>query len=401
MATLQIVTAYHTRSDNKHQVRIRLTHNRKSVFINTGYYVEGDKVDSQSLSIELKQRIVDYEKKILTLSTSAKTMTAVEIKTFLEKPDDLQEVNLIPYFKSKIDNFKLTKAKQTVKGYNTALDRLKAFLGTDTLLSSKFTVTLLNSFEINLRTVPGKQKKTVGNTTIRLFMTYISTLASIAETEDVLLKNPFRKGYKKPQANIPDKRTLEIATLRKLFNDNPVDAREIFAQEIFKLSFCLAGMNTADMFCCLKNNTNRIQYNRQKTKRRKDKAFMSLPVSSEIKELVEKYSDPVRQFNFYKLYTNPGQFNKRVNFGLNLICTRLEIPVITTYHARHSFGSYARNECNIAIDEVDLALVHKDNYAMTSKYTKVDWTKVDRAVRAVLDYVYETKGGMKVVKMAN
>jgi hypothetical protein len=79
----------------------------------------------------------------------------------------------------------------------------------------------------------------------------------------------------------------------------------------------------------------------------------------------------------------------------------LEIPDVTTYHARHSFATIGRNECNISVDDIDLALVHKDNFDMTDKYTKVDFTKVDRAVRAVLDYVYETNGGMKVVKMAN
>ena len=104
---------------------------------------------------------------------------------------------------------------------------------------------------------------------------------------------------------------------------------------------------------------------------------------------------------FVRKFNSTNQFNKRVNYGLELICKRLQIETVTTYHARHSFASIGRNECNIAVDLIDLALVHKDNYDMTDKYTKTDFTKIDMAVRAVLDYVYETKGGMKVVKIAN
>lgn len=401
MATFQIALAYHTRSDNKHQIRIRLTHNRKSVYMNTGYYIEGEEVTSQTLLIELKQRILNYEKVILSLSESADSMTAVALKSLLEKPDKEEEVNIISYFRSKINTFKHTKAKQTVFGYYTALDRLIEFNGSDVLPVSKFTVRLLNDFEINMRTVPGKLKKVASNTTIRLYQTYLCTLAGIAEREDVLLRNPYRKGYVKPKANIPDKRSMDIDTLRKVLNDTPVDTREVFGHDVFKISFALAGMNTADMYTCSRSVNKRIEYNRQKTKRRNDKAFASLMVQPEVTELIAKYADDKRQFNFYKLYTSTGQFNKRVNRGLELICERLKIDAITTYHARHTFASIARNECNIPVDEVDLALVHKDNYDMTDKYTRIDYTKVDRAVRAVLDYVYETKGSMRVVKMAN
>jgi len=407
MPTFKISVSDHKRSDNKYQVRIRMIHNSKTAYMKTPYYVESSDLNVKrelldiTLRDEIKDRIRDYEKRILSLSSLIDTMTVQDLAHYLSNPEPDKDVNLIPYFRSKVNSFKHTKAKQTVQGYYTALDRLQEYIGTDILPASKFTVRLLNDFEINLRTIPGKMKKVTSSTTIRLYQTYLCTLAGIAEREDILLRNPYRKGYIKPKANIPDKRSLDVETLRKVLNDTPEDPREVFGLDVFKISFALAGMNTADMYTCSRSVNKRIEYNRQKTKRRNDKAFTSLMVQPEITGLIAKYADDKRQFNFYKLFTSTGQFNKRVNRGLELICERLKIPAITTYHARHSFGSFARNECNIPVDEVDLALVHKDNYDMTDKYTKVDYTKVDRAVRAVLDYVYETKGGMKVVKMAN
>ncbi|MEI6059430.1 MAG: phage integrase SAM-like domain-containing protein [Bacteroidota bacterium] len=403
MATFKAIISDYKRTDGKYQIRIRVIHNQRTAYLQTPYKISPANFNAKreiinlDLKKALKSRIDELYERIATIS-DIDTISVKELIKRIEKPKQSADIDLFTYWYEKIEGFKIAKAKQTVDGYRTAVDRLKAFYETE-LQPDDFTVRLLNDFEINLRTVPGKQNKIASNTTIRLYTTYLSTLAEIAETEDVITRNPFRKGYKKPKANTPDKRSLDVEILRKIINDKPELPLEVQAHDVFVLSFCLAGMNTADMFHASACKGKRIEYHRKKTKsRNKQQSFISIMPPAEIKDLLIRYSDPKFLFNFHTLYNSSGQFNKRVNEGLENICTRLKIPAITTYYARHSFASIARNECFILVDDIDLCLIHASSHTMTDIYTKVDYTRVDRAIRAVLDLVYKTKGGMKVVK---
>jgi len=407
MPTIKVNISPYERSDGRFQVRIRIIQNKKAAFIKTPYYIESSDIDRNgeiiplALRIELKDRIRKIEKKMYELGDKLDTMTIHELINYLDAPAP-SEINLISYFKEKIDSFAVTKAPQTVKGYYTALDRFVAFYGEETLEPGTFTVRLLNDFEINLRTVPGKEKKVITGTTIRLYMTYLSTLASIAEKEDVITRNPFRKGYVKPQTNHVEKRNIDIETLRKLIHATPESDLERMAIDVIVISFMLCGMNTADIYACPPAKRGRIEYQRSKTKtRRKDKALISILIQPELREYLERHSDKEKQFNFHKLYSNAGQFNKRVNKGLSTICKRIEIQEITTYYIRHTFATIARNELGISKDDIHLALNHSSAGNVTDLYLATDWSIIDRVNRKLIDYLMESKGGMKVVKLAN
>ena len=59
---------------------------------------------------------------------------------------------------------------------------------------------------------------------------------------------------------------------------------------------------------------------------------------------------------------------------------------ITAYYARHSWATIARNILGISIDDIALALNHvSENHKVTSIYIEKDFTRIDKANRAVMD----------------
>ncbi len=65
----------------------------------------------------------------------------------------------------------------------------------------------------------------------------------------------------------------------------------------------------------------------------------------------------------------------------------MDIP-LTSYYARHSWATIARNDCKISKDDINLALNHVDNeMKVTDIYIAKDWTIIDEANRQVIDAI--------------
>ena len=58
--------------------------------------------------------------------------------------------------------------------------------------------------------------------------------------------------------------------------------------------------------------------------------------------------------------------------------------------ARHSFATIARNDCDVSMDDIALCLTHRSGYDMTDTYVRPDFSRVDRVIRKVLDYVFHS-----------
>jgi len=406
MVTFKNTFGPRRRSDGTYPVRIRITHQRKVGYISTPYSVKSSALNkngellnnekNNQLLHELNKRIEDYINRLPFLGNLLNNMQVKVLCNELAKPVNTEEVNLLSYFERKIQDFAHTRSPGTIAGYHAALNRLKMFLGKETLFPSEFNVKLLNDFEINMRTVlptlnDVRKKKTVSNSGIRLYTAYLSSLCKIAEQEDVLAVNPYRKGYLKVSQNFPEKRNLDIEILRKIANAETVGRMEYVAQNVAMISYMLCGMNTADLFYCPRSKTNRITYERRKTRaHRNDKALTSVLIQPELKKYLDRHADHERQFDFHRLYANQGQFNKQVNKGLRHLCNRLEInPVVTSYWFRHTWATIARNELHIPKDDIHFALNHSSASNITDAYLAVDFSIIDRCNRQVLNFLYQ------------
>ncbi len=164
------------------------------------------------------------------------------------------------------------------------------------------------------------------------------------------------------------------------------------AKDCFILSFCLMGMNSADLYNATEMKGNTITYNRTKTKdRRLDKAQMKVDIPKLAQPLIEKYKDKTgkRLFNFYQYYVDEKGFNKAINYGLKEIGRLLEIDDLEYYAARHSWATIALNKVGIDKYTVHAALNHVDEtMRVTDIYIERDFVNENRANAKVVKYVF-------------
>jgi integrase len=124
---------------------------------------------------------------------------------------------------------------------------------------------------------------------------------------------------------------------------------------------------------------------------------MHINIPTEALHLLEKYRakavNSKRVFLFSERYADPDTFTSAVNKGLKSINKRLclNIPELSLYYARHSWATIAVNDIHLPDELVDECLVHAPIRKMLRKYVKRDWTRVDKANRTVLDYVFHEK----------
>jgi hypothetical protein len=91
-------------------------------------------------------------------------------------------------------------------------------------------------------------------------------------------------------------------------------------------------------------------------------------------------------FCFYKMYNSSENFIKAVNIGLGKVAEKLPLQHnLTSYYARHSWATIARNACGAPKEDIAMALNHSDiKHKVTDSYVETDWGIIDRANEKVL-----------------
>ncbi len=135
----------------------------------------------------------------------------------------------------------------------------------------------------------------------------------------------------------------------------------------------------------------RISFARHKTKDKAgNRVEIAIRFEPEIEPLVEKY----RTSEGHTLLFDFGNgkpsrsFNQSIAKQLHNICKKRGIEPITPYQFRHTWATIARNNCDVSKDDIDLCLAHVGNNPMADVYIRPDWSRIDRANRKVLDYVF-------------
>ena len=163
------------------------------------------------------------------------------------------------------------------------------------------------------------------------------------------------------------------------------------AKDVALLSFCMAGMNTADLYFMKKENLKKwkLFYNRHKTEtERDDSAYIEITVPEMIRPLFEKYKGIKQLFNFSEMYKNNDDFNKYVNKGLKDLCKIAEVEDVSTYTFRHSWATIAQNECGASTEQVGFALNHASAHRVTEGYIKKNFSPIDVLNEKVINCVF-------------
>lgn len=427
MATVkEVVLKENLRDDGTWNLKIRITHNRRTAYLPTSHYLTSKQL-KRDFSLKdpfiedlISPVLANYRKKISSLGARINSMSAKDIADFLKKEDMPDAVHFINFAENYIGELKSNGKEGSARNMQTVVYSLIDFFGTRDILAINITAHSLFELESYLRkprTLKRKHSsggemelKRAGSTTagIHTFMRDLRLLFNAArdkfndeDTGKILIAHyPFRK-YKIAEAPAPIKRNLTIDQI-KTIRDFEIDfeGRMKIARDLFMLSFYLCGMNAVDLYKADKLENGRINYNRSKTEgRRRDKAFISIKVPEESSILVGRYFSKLNS-----IYTASTGLGRAISYGLNRLTqaindhyikehgVKLFDSVIEFYMARHSFANLARNVCRFSKDDIALALNHIDlSRKTTDMYIAPDWSIIDQVQAGVLRLLKENE----------
>lgn len=186
-------------------------------------------------------------------------------------------------------------------------------------------------------------------------------------------------------------RTLTVSDLQKIYNAQHLPKNLDLARRCFLLSFCLCGINFQDLWNMRPPSNNVLHYYRAKTtNRRDDRAEQYIRISDTAAQLAAPMvaADGGFWLDWHTRNTTEKSFVKRINNALKDLAKRLKISVpLSTYYARHTFATIARNDLHIDIFDVSECLNHTPpSNSINFVYIRKDPFKASDIADRVVNY---------------
>ena len=405
--------------DGTYNVKIRFTLDRKVKRLSTNLFITSKDLtkslkfkEDTSIKRAIDRLVLYYREQCFKLQLDQNHYSLDEIIEFLNGEQEKQQT---------IDFIKFSRewiASTTIKGapnYTTAINALVRFVGKEELDINLITLDFLEQFkafligERDARTKKLMQqgKRVTSNLTLSLYLVSIKKLFNEAKRKFnkkdknlILIPNSPFEDFKIPKQEATRKRAIPADIIKKVWKLPYKDMKKGYkstcrynlAKDCFILSFCLMGINSADLYNATEMRGNTIIYNRTKTKaRRLEGAKMMVDIPKIVQPLIDKYKDSTgkRLFNFYQYYGDEKTFNKAINSGLKEIGAILEVDDLEYYAARHSWATIALNKVGIDKYIVHAALNHiDDSMKVTDIYIERDFVNENKANTKVVKYVF-------------
>lgn len=398
-----IVRRHQQRKDKTFPVIIRIGWQSKYVFYPTRlsvmksgltrtFEIKGsDIIDECNILIKRYREITDKIENIDSLNVHD-IVDIIKVRT-----DTGDTIDFISFFKKYVEKLELDKSP-SLQIYKATYNHLIKYNKYDILNINKVTPKFLKKFEEYLL------KKDIGSRGQNLYLSIIRSVFNIIidEYEDLgyTFSYPFRK-YKLPKVKTPQTIALTKEQLNSIMHvDLKGKIRAERSRDIFLISLFSLGTNATDLFDLIISNNNRLEYNRNKTKKKRgDDAFISIKVEPEIRPLLEKYkgTEPYL-FCFRDMFANKPRFNRAIREGLRQVAEIIGMPYFDFYDARRTMASIMRNKLKISKDDVSMCLNHVDmEHKTTDPYIEIDFSILDECNRKFLDYLFD-KGDYVIKK---
>lgn len=406
------------RSDGTYNVKLRFTLDRKMRRLSTSLFVTSKdltkelKIKQNSpIKQEIDSLIRSYQERCAKLQVELNHYTIDEVMDYLDGEHQKQQT--IDFIKFSREWIALT----TIKGapnYTTAINALVRFIGKEELDINLVTSDFLEHFKLflnkerdaRIKKLKQQGKRVTSNRTLSLYLISIKKLFNEAKKKYnkpdknlILIPHSPFENFEIPKQEATRKRAIPADIIKKVWKLPYKDMKKGYkstcrynlAKDCFIISFCLMGINSADLYNATEMKDSTIIYNRTKTKdRRLDGAKMMVDIPNIVQPIIDKYRDKTgkRLFNFYQYYCNEKAFNKAINYGLKEIGTILNIEDLEYYAARHSWATIALNKVGIDKYIVHAALNHiDDSMKLTDIYIERDFVNENKANAKVVRYV--------------
>lgn len=405
--------------DGTYNVKLRFTLDRKVKRLSTSLFVFSKDLTkdfkikpSSPVKQDVEVLIRSYYEKCAKLQIELNHYTLDDIMDYLNGEQKKNQI---------IDFIKFSRewiASTTIKGapnYTSAINALVRFIGKEELNVNLITTEFLDSFknflnkeyETRTKKLIEQGKRVPSSRSLSLYLISIKKLFNEAKKKYnkkdknlILIPHSPFDDFVIPKQEATRKRAIPADIIKKVWKLPYKDMKKGYkatcrynlAKDCFILSFCLMGINSADLYNATKMDGNTITYYRTKTKdRRLDNAKMMVEIPHIIQPIIDKYRDKTgkRLFNFYQYYCDEKGFNKAINYGLKEIGSILGIDDLEYYAARHSWATIALNKVGIDKYIVHAALNHiDDSMKVTDIYIERDFVNENMANAKVVRYVF-------------
>ena len=361
-----------------------------SITVTKSDLTKGGKIRNAQILQYVQDIINDYRRKVNAMSLQADIMTLEQIIDKL-RANETGRVDFLACYRQFLEEC----SAKGLRNYKTAYNSLRRWLQRDTLDVREITYSFIESYA---RTLSGRTPSLYIGA-----MRHVYQWARLRYNDEErgiirIPYNPFER-YKVPRQPMAEKRALSAETIRRIFalpyqltaRSRDKENRYNLALDCFRLSFCLAGMNAADLYDCTEIEGNAIHYCRVKTRdRRADRAEMVIRIPEYAQPIAARWFDALhrRVFRFYRAYSMESSFVRAINLGLKEVGKCVNVDNLQFYAARHSWATIARNDLRISKDVINDALIHVDQtMAVTDTYIRKSFTHVNEANRMVVEYI--------------
>jgi integrase len=401
MTTFAYEVSGFRRQDGTHLVKIRMTHRRKVVRKQTPIYVTREQLSRDGKKVKDAAVLVAIDRHLSRLRTAvaniegAEWMDAERLWQVLTEQAATEKGFRLDVYEF-AERMTAGMERRTWLGYKYTLNALRKFTGRDRLDINEVTFEMLAAWKAWIEARNGK-----GSRSVSYYLEHLKTIhgeaRSLYNDDDVgvvrIPRQPFRKGLIPPQPKTRH-RALTVEQMKAVAACEPVTFRGKMAKDVFLLSFALVGMNTVDIYHLKKGDLKDgvLTYCRAKTdSKREDKALMSVKVEPEAAAIIERRKGMGNALlMFASRYGTDSEFNRAMNIGLKEVGKLCGIERLTTYHARHTWATLARNEVGVTLGDVGEALNHspRGSERVTDIYVERDFSRVWDTNRKVLDLVF-------------
>ena len=384
MATVSAkIYEHHKKAGGTFNVKYVVYHQGERKFIDSPHFLSKRQITKE---FEIKDKLVlkwieetldDYRTLVSGTGYRLDFFTCEQLRDYLR--DSNKDIDIIEFANLHIEYLKENGREPYSRTFRKVRNSLVDYFGRSKVSINEIHSNMLNSYERYLKNSRKQVRENqMGNSVhtiepglfkggLHAHMRDLRTLFNEAkkkynddELGIVRIKHyPFTK-YKVGSPPATRKRNFDVDQVIMIRDCNvPENSRIELARDLFMLSFYLCGTNAVDFYHATELNINkgRIEYKRAKTQgRRQDEAFISIYIVEEAKPLIEKYLG--------KLSSRYGAYDYldyALYKGMKGLRELTGIPALTLYWARHTFGSLARNECRMSVDDIGQALNHIDN----------------------------------------
>lgn len=161
------------------------------------------------------------------------------------------------------------------------------------------------------------------------------------------------------------------------------------ARDYWMLSFFLCGISPIDLYYLKKPNMNRLSFVRQK-ERNNSHEVIKIAIQPEAQSIIDQYkADAESEYllNFEHKYVSYEVFKSFVTKKIHEIAKTVNTPGLTLYWARYSWATIA-DSLDINEKTISKGLGHVDKTIAGRHYIAFDWSRVDRANRQVINYIF-------------